>query len=329
MNTREVMAYTYVPRKGVREGRGIVTFLDGHIAVTAPEDYFGSWFRDPSKETGYVHAFLRPYRAVAFGLLSQGRAVRPLWDPGFIVYPFFDASPVDGLRCPGALSVYRSQRNGFDFVFFPVMQRPGIAEREVDHLSAHIDFEKGRIRAREIHAKVRLEGVSGPTENLPLDRVQWDDYHLAFEYWSRDILFLDPAGNVSSGVKWVWAGSPPEARLQAAIEGSRPVTFACSAPTWSGRVPVGTPVVVRVGLLTEEGRRVKGGTAAALSDPHSATPGDRTRVHRYHDIRGIDSSWPAGVSLFVEVGLMKSVPPKDYNLPDLRGTSFERLARKP
>ncbi len=321
------MASAFVPRKGVREGRGLVTFLDGSIEVTAPEDYVGSWFRDPSKDTGYVHAFLRPYRAVAFGLLSRGGTVRPLWDPGFIVYPFFDASPVDGLRCPGALSVYRS-RDGFTLVFFPAMPRRGIAKREVDHLSAHINFENGRIRVGELHAKVRLEGVPGPTENLPLDRVQQDDHHFAFEYWSRDVRFLDPAGSVSSGVGWVWTGSRYEARLRAAIEGSRPVTFTCSAPTWSGRVPIGTPVVVRVGLLTEEGRRMKGGTAVVLSDPHSATRKNRTRVHRYRDIRGIDSSWPAGVSLFVEVGFIKTVPPNDYNLPDLRGTSFERFASK-
>ncbi len=327
MSTREVMADTYAPRTGVREGRGVVTFLDGHIAVTAPEDYVGPWFQDPSMETGYVHAFLRPYRALAFGLLSRGSTVRLLSDPGFIVYPFFDASPVDGLRCPGALSVYRS-RNGFDFVFFPALPRRGIAEREIDHLSAHINFENGRIRVGEIHAKVRLEGVPGPTENLPLDRLQRDDHHFAFEYWSRDIRFLDPAGTVSSGVRWVWTGLPPEARLQATIEESRPVTFTCSAPTWSGRVPIGSPVVVRVGLLTEEGRRLKGGTDAALSDPHNATL-EGTRVHRYLDIRGIDSSWPAEVSLFVEVGLMKAAPPNDHNLPDLRGTSFERFARKP
>ncbi len=75
---------------------------------------------------------------------------------------------------------------------------------------------------------------------------------------------------------------------------------------------------------------MKGGTATALSDPHSAPLGtSRMRVHRYRDIRGIDPSWPAGVSLFVEVGFMQTVPPKDYNLPDLRGTSFEQIAKKP
>ncbi len=102
---------------------------------------------------------------------------------------------------PRALSVYRS-RVGFTFVFFPAMPRRGLAEPEVDHLSAHIDFENGRVRVGELHAKVRLEGVPGPTKNLALDRVQRDDYHFAFEYWFRDIRFLDPAGGVGSSVEW-------------------------------------------------------------------------------------------------------------------------------
>lgn len=325
----ENMPERYVPKTEARESRGIVTLVGNRVAITAPDDYGAArWFKDPTKETGYVHSFLRPYRAVVSGVIP---------DPGRIVYPLIDGAPLDGLRCPGALSVYKNPGRGFTFVLFPAMERRPLDESEVDHLTAHVDFEDGTILANELHAKVRNRGRAGPTENLQLERVRddarpfgfvkHDAHHLAFEYWCRDVRYPDPAGSVESTLIWSRPNLSRKAHLRDAIEHSIPTTVACSAPTQDGLVPLAAPFLLRVGLLTEKGRQAKGGTDAALSQPHGMALGVKgLRLHRYRDIRGIDPSWPDGVSLFVEVGLLKTNPPSDYNLPDVRGTAFERMA---
>jgi len=324
------MVDRYVPRTGVRESRGIVTLFGDRIAVTAPEDYrVVQWFTDPTRETGYVHSFLRPYRAVVTGFIP---------DPGRIVYPFIDGAPLDGLRCAGALSVYKNPGKGFSLVFFPAMEKRPVTESEVDHLTAHVDFEDGIILVKEMHAKVRLAGQRSPLENLQLERqadetrpfgfVKLDDHHIAFEYWCRDVRHPDPAGSVESTLIWSRPSLGCRSPLRVAIEDSGLTTFACSAPSEDGLVPVGDPFLIRVGLVTEKGRQAKGGTDAALSQPHGMALGVKgLRLHRYADIRGIDPSWPGGVSLFVEIGLLKNYPPNDYNLPDVRGTAFERMAQ--
>lgn len=327
------MIQSYTPRTGSREGRGAVTLSNDRIMVSAPVDYgHAGWLRDPTTRAGYVHAFLRPFRAVVAGFIPQ---------PGFVIYPFVDAAPLDGLRCPGAICVYRNRDGAFTFVFFPAIQKMPPDQSEVDHLTAHIDFEDGLIVIGEIHAKVRLAGEDLPTKNLQLKRdnsdgalfgfVKNDDHHLAFECWSRDVRYFDPAGILESTLIW----SPKvrqnrKEQLRAAIESSIPRTIACSAPTQSGLVSVGAPVLVRVGLLTEKGRVVKGGVDAALSEPHGTKLGVRgLRLQLYRDIRGIDPSWPEGVSMFVEVGLLQTSSPNDHNLPDVRGSLFKQLLLAP
>ncbi len=299
------------------------------IAVSAPIDYgHARWFKDPTTRAGYVHAFLRPFRAVVAGFIPQ---------PGFIVYPFVDAAPLDGLRCPGAISVYRNPKGGFTLVFFPAMQKVQPSESEVDHLTAHIDFNAGVIQIGEMHARVRLGGLDVPTKSLvlkgekdndrPFGYVKHDDHHLAFEAWCRAVRYLDPAGSVESSL--LWSAKIRQSRrphLRTAIESSVLKTLACSAPTQDGLVSPGVSVLFRVGLLTEKGRDLKGGPDAALSKPHGVALGvSGLRLHLYRDIRGIDPGWPKGVSLFVEVGPLKSNPPNDHNLPDVRESSFQRL----
>jgi len=323
------MVTRYAPRTKCRGGRGAVTLFKDQITVSAPANYHHArWFQDPSTKAGYVHAFLRPFRAVVAGFIPQ---------PGFIVYPFVDAAPLDGLRCPGAISVYRNPKGGFTLVFFPAMQKVPPTESEVDHLTAHVDFDNGTIRVEEMHAKVRLGGQDLPTENLELNRakddnrpfgfVNNDDHHLAFETWCKEVRYVDPAGSLDSAL--IWSSSVRQnrkPRLRAAIESSILRTLACSAPTRDGLVSPAAPALVRVGLLTEKGRELKGGSDASLSQPHGAALGlSGLRLHRYCDIRGIDPSWPEGVSLFVEIGLLTSNPPNDHNLPDVRESCFQRL----
>src|SRR3989442_10277508 len=109
------MVERYAPTTKGREGQGAVTLCNDRIIVSAPLDYrHAGWLQDPTTRAGYVHAFLRPFRAVVANLIPQ---------PGFIVYPFVDAAPLDGLRCPGAISVYRNHDDGFTFVFFPAIQK--------------------------------------------------------------------------------------------------------------------------------------------------------------------------------------------------------------
>src|SRR2546422_3788895 len=326
------MVARYAPRIKCRPGRGAVTLFEDQVVVSAPIDYgYANWFQDPTTKAGYVHAFLRPFRAVVAGFIPQ---------PGFIVYPFVDAAPLDGLRCPGAISVYRNHDDGFTFVFFPAIQKMPQDQSEVDHLTAHIDFESGAIRLGEIHAKVRLGGQDLPNKNLRLNRdnsegapfgfVKNDDHHFAFECWCRDARFLDPAGRLESTLIWSSKLRPNrKPRLRAAIEGSIPRTIACPAPTRSGLVPVESPLLVRVGLLTEKGKMVKGGADAALSRPHGEKLGvTGLRVQIYRDIRHIDPSWPQGANLFVEVGLLKTSPPSDHNLPDVRGSLFKLMTMR-
>ena len=323
------MVARYAPKIKCRAGRAAVTLFKDQIAVSAPIDYgHARWFQDPTTRAGYVHTFLRPFRAVVAGFIPH---------PGFIVYPFVDAAPIDGLRCPGAISAYQNPRRGFTLVFFPTMQKVRPTESEVDHLTAHIDFDAGAIRIDEMHAKVRLGGLDVPTKNLvlkgekdedrPFGFVKHDDNHFAFETWCRSVRDLDPAGSIESRLLWSTKISQArKARLRASIENSIPRTLACSVPAPEGLVSPGAPVLVRVGLLTEKGRELKGGPDAALSQPHGVALGvSGMRLHLYNDIRGIDPSWPEGVSLFVEIGLLKSNPPNDHNLPDVRGSAFQRI----
>jgi len=303
--------------------------FEDQVVVSAPIDYgYANWFQDPTTKAGYVHAFLRPFRAVVAGFIPHA---------GFIVYPFVDAAPLDGLRCPGAISVYRNPKGGFTLVFFPAMQKVPATESEVDHLTAHVDFDDGIIRIEEMHAKVRLGGQDLPTENLELRRekdddrpfgfVNHDNHHLAFESWCKQVRYLDPAGILEGPLIWsprVRENRKPKLRL--AIESSIPRTLACPATTPDGLISPGSPVLVRVGLLTEKGRELKGCPDAALSQPHGMALGvSGLRLHLYRDIRGIDPSWPKGVSLFVEIGLLKSNPPSDHNLPDVRESDFQRI----
>ena len=301
----------------------------GQVAVSAPIDYgHARWFQDPTSRAGYFHAFLRPFRAVVAGFIPH---------PGFIVYPFVDAAPLDGLRCPGAISVYQNPEGGFTLVFFPAMQKAPPTESEVDHLTAHVNFDDSMIQIEEIHAKVRLGGEDLPTENLELRRerdedhpfgfVNHDDHHFAFESWCKEVRYWDPAGTLEGPLTWfprVREDRKPERRL--AIESSIPRTLACPAKTPDGLVLPGSPILFRVGLLTEKGRELKGGPDGALSEPHGVALGvNGLRLHIYRDIRGIDPSWPKGVSLFVEIGLPKSNPPNDHNLPDVRESDFQSI----
>jgi hypothetical protein len=208
------------------------------------------------------------------------------------------------------------------------MPKRDLHESEIDHLSAHVTFKDGTIETAELHAKVRMAGMSGPTKNLSLENVRQDPYHFAFEYWCRDVRFMDPAGSIESRATWFSPNSRSTARLRASIERSRPITFGCSAPTENGLVPIAVPLVVRVGLMTAEGRRAKGSSAGVLSDPQAVRLGAfRLQSHLHRDIRRIDSSWPEGVILFIESGMVKKSPPTDYALSDVRGTSFEALAQ--
>jgi hypothetical protein len=232
--------------------------------------------------------------------------------------------------------VYQNPDGGFTLVFFPAIQKMPPDQSEVDHLTAHIDFEDGVIRIGKMHAKVRLGGQDVPTKNLELKKdnrdgapfgfVKCDDHHLAFECWCRDVRYFDPAGSLESTL--IWSSRVREDRkqqLRTAIENSILRTIACSAPTQSGLVPVESPLLVRVGLLTEKGRSLKGGADAALSQPHGTALGlTGLRLHLYRDIRAIDPTWPAGVSLFVEVGLLKNSSPYAHNLPDVRGSLFRQ-----
>jgi len=107
------------------------------------------------------------------------------------------------------------------------------------------------------------------------------------------------------------------------IERAQPITFACSLPTKDGRVPVGSPVLLRVGVLTEKGRQEKGGMDRALSAAIGATKPTSLRVHRYGNPSTIDPQWPPDASIFFELGILPKRPLTDYTLPDIRRTSFE------
>src|SRR5947208_6556390 len=249
------MVTRYAPRIKCRPGRGAVTLFKDQVAVSAPiECGHGGWFQDPTPRAGYVHACLRPFRAVGAGFIPH---------PGFVVYPFVDAAPIDGLRCPGAISVYQNPRGGFTLVFFPTMQKVRPTESEVDHLTAHIDFDAGAIRINEMHAKVRLGGLDVPTKNLvlkgekddsrPSGFVKRDDHHVAFETGRRSVRDLDPAGSVESRLLWSTKISQPrKSRLRTSIGNSIPRTLAGSVPTPDGLVSPAAPVLIRVGLLTEK-----------------------------------------------------------------------------
>src|SRR5439155_22840597 len=126
------MVARYATKIKCRAGRAAVTLFKDQIAVSAPIDYgHNRWFQDPTTRAGYVHAFLRPFRAVVAGFIPH---------PGFVVYPFVDGAPIDGLRGPGAISVYQNPRGGFTPVFFPTIQEVRPTQRGVDHLTAPHKF---------------------------------------------------------------------------------------------------------------------------------------------------------------------------------------------
>lgn len=298
--------------------RGAATYEKGRLEVLSPLEYCQINYRDPTKETGFVHSYLRPYQGIVQGHWNsrEGRLVE-LGNVEAVVFVLVETPLPPGLRCAGALS-FGNTRNGHTFCFFPALPRRGIEDREVDHLSAHIRFESGKVVASNIHAKIRLEGNAFATENVDLNNLRMDQYHFAFECWWNEAALLDPSGSVIGDSK-IFRDSIKKAKnARSQIRRIQPQAFACSAPTEDGLLPPRLPMLVRVGVITDTGILKKGGTDKAISQPKAigSTP-FATRLHRFKDIHLIAQRWPRDVSLFVEIGLLPEKKRKDYMLPDV------------
>src|SRR2546426_12083843 len=100
------MVARYAPRIKCRPGRGAVTLFEDQVVVSAPIDYgYANWFQDPTTKAGYVHAFLRPFRAVVAGFFPH---------PGFFGFSFFVSAPPPGAGWAGAGVVFRHIKGGFE-----------------------------------------------------------------------------------------------------------------------------------------------------------------------------------------------------------------------
>jgi hypothetical protein len=315
----------YVPTTGAREGVGRAELSKGALSVVAPLGYDGPKIPDFTKATGYMHSYLRPYQALLRGRMTRD-GLRLFQNVRAVQYVLFDAAPGDGLRCAGAVSLAKAGR-GFTLAFFPAQPRQPVEEAEVDHLTAHVSFDNGELKADEIHAKVRLPGQAHPTKNVPLENLASDEFHFAFESAVNDVRYLDPAGSVSSPTGAAWPETSSEYQVVSArLLRAQPTTLGCSVPTADGLTPLHSPLTVRVGLLTEAGRAAKGGTAQAVSNPMGAAAPlrpEKMRLHRVIEVSKLDSDWPIGVSLFVEAGFLQGRLRSDYVLHDLRGSTFK------
>lgn len=315
----------FVPRQGVRHDTGIATLYNDKLAVHAPAGPVRARVVDPAKETGFTHSYLRPYEAFVRGIWSKRRDnVVPFNLRISVSYVLLEVPSPVGLVCAGAISLARASR-GYTFSFFPCLPRRNMEEPEVDHLSAHMTFMDGNVSIGSIHGKTRLAGDQYPTTEVPLDNARSDNYHFAFEYWFRDVVYLDVAGLVTAGDGHSFA-TPSELRRALTCTGNcQPNTLGCSSPSRTGIFLPGYPGFVRVGILTERGRAVRGGTANALSSPIASDKSETyTRVHRVKDLSKYDRDWPSGVSMFIELGRLKKRRRSAYSLPDLKATRFDQ-----
>lgn len=314
----------YVTTYGVREDMGFAVLDRDMLGILAPAEYAGPALIDPSKATGYMHCYLRPFQSLMLGRWNVGKGgIVQFRNLRTIVYVLVEEPGFQGLRCGGAIALAKARR-GFTLALFPCTERRDTEKREVDHFSAHLEFENGKIIKRECHIKMRKEGTTHPNVNVPLEKMISDDYHFAFEYWIGDVLFLDPAGSIVSPLKSVWS-TKGRRELESSVNNARISTMGCSLPTLDGVISSG-PLLIRIGLLTEQGIVKAGSVQRALSPPHVAHKGEHaTRIHRCKDISKLDSDWPSDISLFVEVGLLRFRPPKHYSYPDLRRSTFESM----
>lgn len=62
----------YVPRDWVREDIGFATLHNDMLGILAPAEYVGPALVDPSKATGYMHCFLRPFQSLMLGRWHDG-----------------------------------------------------------------------------------------------------------------------------------------------------------------------------------------------------------------------------------------------------------------
>src|SRR2546428_5590658 len=98
------MVARYAPRIKCRPGRGAVTLFEDQVVVSAPIDYgYANWFQDPTTKAGYVHAFLRPFRAVVAGFIPP---------PRLLLFPFFPPGPPARGGGPGGVSGFRNPSGG-------------------------------------------------------------------------------------------------------------------------------------------------------------------------------------------------------------------------
>src|SRR2546426_7808945 len=110
------MVARYAPRIKCRPGRGAVTLFEDQVVVSAPIDYgYANWFQDPTTKAGYVHAFLRPFRAVVAELSPLRRLP---------FYLFLVNGPRLGVVGGGAPSVFLHPEGGVQFDLFPPGQGP-------------------------------------------------------------------------------------------------------------------------------------------------------------------------------------------------------------
>jgi hypothetical protein len=323
------MQYRYIPATGVKEDSGAATFHKGRLSVIAPIAKNGiirNRIIDHSKLTGYEHSYLRPYEVFVRGFWRGGeKKAVPYTSIITICYILVEGAYPIGLRCVGAISLTRV-KTGYTFVFFPVLPRQKLENREIDHLSAHIAFEDGLVKIDNVHGKARLENEKYPTENIKMENLKSDEYHFAFEYWFKKADLLDRAGLVTTGGDPLNSRRSDSIRIKSCIDNSQPRVFGCSIPTTDGLFPLRVPGFLRVGILTEKGRQTRGGTASALSSPWASKRKSHiSRVHRYREISLIDRNWPAQVSLFMEIGILKTKPRRDHTLPDIKATTFEQF----
>jgi len=320
-----VAAQVYVPRKGVREARGIALIRRGSIQVKAPDDYIGPPLTDPSSPVGYTHCFLKPYQALTHGFLTKTRDVQPDVSLRSVVYVLLEERKPNGLVCAGSVSL-SGAKSGFTFCFFPAMPRVDYSKREVAYLTAHIRFEDGRLIADKLHAKVRLESESIPSRTIRLKRVRLDDHHFAFEYWAKDIDYLHPAGPVRSPSKSPYTGTRWEKTIRKIISRTQPFTFGCSLPSDDGRGRAGLSVFARVGVVMDKRVTELGGVDRVLSQPHGATKPSPARIHRHLDPSRLRPEWPSDASVFVEAGVLTAMPMRDYGLPDVSEKDLAELS---
>ena len=182
-----------------------------------------------------------------------------------------------------------------------------------------------------VHAKCRKGGQKYTQADLPLENLQSDDYHLAFEYWVKESGFLHPCGKIIGMKKIPYLSLGDDKALRSCLEQIRISTIICSTPTRSGTIGPTEPMLLRVGLLTEEGRSIKGSTEKSISDPlavRSNYPKIRNELlhtHRFREISKLHPQWPSDVSLFIEFGILEIAPKHDYTLPDLKGSTFQKV----